>query len=404
MVNVRWAIEVDGVEIDPCRVALPVTVTMGRSSFNYQPDAPTCQFTWLGGNPPFKLGSELRVFAYVDNGSAAKWTDPNVTWTDSRYSWFAQYTKYTRFTGEVMNVTATQEDLAIKSYTIEAVGTQAKLGSKFIRISRPKETEVQRIAAIAAAAGMVINIKGGQALEMNLRADNIERDALAAIHEVCTSTGSILWQDVDGSLWYGLSDFRASKPKFVLPCDVIRDDITWKDSLDLMVNSITIEYGNNPDNLLRITQEDADSIAEWQKRSNSISTLLDNQSDAEVAAEIILRRRAQPFWINSDVVFLVSENGSLGQYTQVCNFQLSDGVLAPIASEPEVTSEMFQWSIEGWVETYDVDHYIQYALSDRQRFGAYGLRNWDEVRQMGDWGFWAPSTYSEMLVKEIGVL
>lgn len=208
-------LRVDGTAINKCAVALPLTITHGRSTINQQPDSPTCEFTWLGSDLPAGMepGAEVTVTASTSG---------------------------LRFKGHITLLKAIEEGGVVASYEVTAVGDQANLGRINVLLSRPEETDAERVTAIATAAGVPINIVG--TASVTLSADSIDRDALSALHEVCESSGGLLWQDRTGAMNYGTPGHRDGSATEVLPCSAILDGVEWSNDTDLIVNHVTAKW------------------------------------------------------------------------------------------------------------------------------------------------------------------
>lgn len=397
-IRIQFEVTVNGVVVDPCNVALPLSITMGRSGTNSQPDAPTCSFRWLGPDFPGVYGSEVKVYAIVSRDAPAKWTDSGVSWQDPTVSWGYNVAKVPRFTGTVGAMRADKSEGEIKGFDIQCTGMSAQLGMRFIDIQSTPETDFERIQRIATAAGVTITNLGTETVD--LIEDHIERNPLSAIHQVCESSGGLFWEDENGDFFYGGLDHRREDPRGVLPCTVIEDGITWDMTDDDIINSVKITYGSNvlARNRQTVTMDDPTSIATYGKREVSIDSLCADITSATILGELILRRNANLYWRNGDAVYLVSEKSTLNEYANAVLWDVSTCVLAPISNDPNVDLGLRPWTIEGWVETYDVNHYIQFALSDRNKFGAAGWRNWQEVSEQS-FGFWKQGNWADQLIK-----
>lgn len=209
-------VRVAGVTVDPCRVVLPLNVTHGRSTLNQQPDSPTCEFTWYGSTPPGPEGSVLTVHALAAIGEEA------------------------RFVGRITALKAVESEGEVTSYEVTATGAQSMLGRQPVLLDRPQETDVARVQAIAAEAGIPVTVVG--AVGPTLAADTIDTDALSALHEVCRSSGGLLWQDRAGVMRYGTMNHRSVLAAEVLPCSAILDGVDWTKDTDLVVNHVTAKW------------------------------------------------------------------------------------------------------------------------------------------------------------------
>jgi hypothetical protein len=229
--------------IDSSLVALPVQVTHGRSANAAQPDAPVLEFEYYDTVPPCAAGDLLRLEhtgTEPDTGGGF-WGDPAVTWGDLGWTWNGnRESTSTRFVGEVDSVTAIEVDGVIDGWKVRAVGRLAALGRIGVREERPIEDDVTRVLAIAAKAGVTINIAGTAGMQLAI--DELDRDCLGALHQVCESTGGLVWQDRFGDFWYGTANHRAGTTDWVLPAKAILDGLEWTKEVEQVLNHLTIRY------------------------------------------------------------------------------------------------------------------------------------------------------------------
>jgi hypothetical protein len=375
-------------------VALPLTIQHGRSGQGTQPDAPTAGFTWIGQTCPIKLGDAVSITLDLPtSGTSRTWGDMNATWTDFLISWSGgEMGSSTRFAGVVSAVIAQEAGGVVQSWGIGCIGHQAALGNIHIKISRPAETDIARIQAIASAAGVPIIIDG--ATPCQLLPDTIDKDALSALHEVCGWTAGLLWEDRDGILHYGTADHRTGPAEGILPDSATLDGVRWDQGTTSLVNHLVVTFGEPQQ---QNTYRDDDSIAQWGFKHEEVTTKLALESDADIFGQTIIIRRAQPFWSMPGVV-VYSIDCTDAQYWQLNNMSISMGVVIPVPPEPGPIGLQTVWTVEGWTEVWDApDHQrIQFALSDRARWGAYVLRRWSGQAEH-DWAYWVPYTWLQQL-------
>ena len=378
-------------ELDRCDVALPLQVTHGRSGVGTQPDAPVCTFTFLGEQAPTSLGDSIEVeVAGVEGG---KWTDPTVFWTDPTVSWVGTKGRSLRFRGYITALRAVESEGRVVAWDVVATGGQARLGRVPIKITRPQETDVERVEAIAAEAGVAVTIIGSPG--PTLIQDNIDRDALSALHEVCASSGGLLWQDRDGSMVYGTASRLDDVPEWRWSCELILDGVEWYQTTAEIVNHVTVEWGPEdtpPQSHGRSTQDtyrDDASIAKWGYRHVDVSTRCASAADAATLAAAILARRAQPRWVMPGVVAL-RDKATPSQWAQVMPVEVADTVLVDVQTTPTPTpGAATPWTVEGWVETWEsAGRRIQFALSEH-RLGS--PISWDQSA-VDTWDHWATTT------------
>lgn len=236
----------NGVPLDSSMIALPMRISHGRSGTESQPDAPVLEFVHIGSVAPCAAGDAIVVVENMasDPGGAAAnrtWGDPVAMWGDRWYSWDGAKIEATqRFVGEVDEVIAVESEGEIVEWQVRAIGKLADLGRIGVRMELPAQDEVARVLAIAAKAGVTINIAGTPVIQ--LAPDELDRDCLDAVHQVCASTGGLFWQDRAGLYWYGTSNHRAGASKWVLPARAILDGLEWTKSTEQILNHLTIRY------------------------------------------------------------------------------------------------------------------------------------------------------------------
>ena len=235
------------VEIDPHNVALPLEITMGRAGTTLMPDAPTCSFDWLGAEPPFILGTVISITLElpVHTADKATWGDPVTPWGDPLHTWDGEQIGIVdRFRGYITDLTAYESDGEVYAWKVHCTGVAALLGQTPVRLGRPAETDVQRIQAIAAAAGVPVAIVGND--PVNLIADNIETDALNAMQEICDSSGGIVIQLRNGVIAYGTRGHRDVDATRTIPDSVILDGIEWYQNVNELLNHVVVKFGFVP--------------------------------------------------------------------------------------------------------------------------------------------------------------
>jgi hypothetical protein len=372
------------VDLNPCNVALPVEIKHGRSGVDSQPDAPDCTFTYLGPRQPTALGDVIEV--EVAGSSGATWTDPAVQWDDPGVSWLGTRGRSLRFRGRVTSVKAAEAGGNVVAWEIIATGEQARLGSTPVKITRPAETDVDRVQAIAAAAGVAIDIVGDPG--PTLLEDNIDRDALGAIHEVCAWSGGLLWQQKDGTLTYGTMHRGEVMPEWRIACPFVADGIEWQRKTDAIVNHVTVTYG---DPQAQDTYRDDPSIAKWGFHHRDVDSKCATAADASSLAAAILARRRTPRWVMPGVL-LLRDKATSSDWAQVTNMDIGHTALIDVETVPTpVPGAITTWTVEGWVETWEANgRRVQLALSETRIGGPIPWseaddETWDHWRTSASW-------------------
>jgi hypothetical protein len=325
------------------------------------------------------LGAPITVEQERHATAGVLYDSPTIPWDDPLTLWDAGSVGVsTRFVGRVAGITAVERGGPVLQYEVRCVGGQAALGRRHVLITRPAETELQRVAAIAAAAGVTIQTVG--AAQVDLAADTVDQDALSAIHQVCESTAGLFWQDRSGGFWYGTGVHREVEPTRVIPECAILDGLEWSQSVEAIINHVTVTYGPEAAQA-QTTQSDPASITTWGMRHADANTVCATQTEADQLALYILVRRSQPFWSMPGVMVPMDDLGPI-DFDVVQDAEVSTAVLVPISTDPgTLPAPVRDWVVEGWVETYDIDaHWMQLSLSDRDRYGATGHRDWTEAK------------------------
>lgn len=389
-------ITIAGQPLAPCDVALPLRIIVGRSGATTQPDPPTARFRWLGEQPPFAANDPVTITLNTGYTRTAMWGDSQARWADPNFTWSGQATPHTRFAGEVESLVAVEKEGVVKVWEVGCVGTTARLGRFKIETSRPAETDVARVTAIAATAGRTIGILGED--RMLLEPDDIDRDALSALWEVASWTGAIVWEDRTGALFYGTADHRQTGVRASLPACILIDGLEWEQDVSQIVNHVTVEHGPD-DNRVSNTYADGPSITARGYRHVDAPTLLTDTIQANALAATILLRRSRPWWAAPGAL-IHSDKCTPPEWWAVNRINVGDGVGLPIPPEPgAVPADPYAWTVEGWQETWEEKdrQRLQLALTDRARWGGAALRTWAQVRDQGSWADWVEGSWLDML-------
>jgi hypothetical protein len=375
-------ITVAGQAVSCHAVFLPLTITHGRSNLMNQPDPPS--------------------LSMVVRGRVTWQRNDPITVTVGGYS---------RFSGFVSALTTGYKGQVFVT-KIEGVGWLAKAGAVKPSIPpRPIENDVARVSAyldvFAAAFGQWQYAITGTATNQ-LIAQDVDggHTVLDLVHEVCESTGALFWQSRDGAVVYGTANHRVGEKSdlFLDNCDVV-DGIEWVKNASMMVNRVKIKYGSSDPRAEHIDQ-DTLSITQEGPKEVSIDSLLDSVNDATLLANLILYRRTQPYWNLPGGILVRTRDMSYEQYLRVLALDVSDEVAVRISRDPDAPENLVEWVVEGWVEEWNVEagelhHTMQFALSDRQRFGLTGIRTVGELAAEFTVGTAAAMTVRDALFKEI---
>lgn len=314
-------ITLDGAPVDPAMVVCDVTIRSGRSRQDDGIEPASCTIEILS----------------VASGGAA---EVDVT--------LAQLVQITvdgqiRFTGRTSEISRTPTTIGEEgwTWTIVAVGNLARLARFTLTPPIPRETAAARaLRIIQAVAGGVADIRGGAGYE--LAAYGASTDPPVHLDQILgqlvADTGAVVQDMPDGSTMVQFADGRLSADLFAPDPTVTSSDLAFAQSDDV-INEIIISYGNNQD----MTLQAPASITQYDLRSVSLDTQLDDNASATTRAESIISRLAWPSWgIDSlttwDRDFLNHEIGAVVQVSPL-------PVGAPVA-------DPWQGVMEGYVEHY----------------------------------------------------
>lgn len=379
-------ITVGGVEV-PCDVvALPLTITHGRSSLTSQPDPPSLDMLVIG-KVPWKRNDPITVTV----GG------------------------FPRFSGFIsgLDVEYVGQGFATK---VKGTGWQAKGGAVKPSIPpRPPEDDVARVSAWldvfrASFGPWDFRILGRPTA--NLVGQDVDGGStvLDLVQDVCESTGALLWQSKDGVLTYGSASHRTGDDvavsMFIDECDVL-DGIRWVNDGGALVNTAKIRYGSpDADPRAEYIATDPTSIALEGPKEVLIDSLLAEEEDALILGNIILFRRAKSYWSLPGGILVRTKEMRIGEYLTLLDLEVSDRVMVRVSRDPAAPENLVEWVVEGWTEEWvaeagELHHTMLFSLSDRQRFGLTGIRTVGELAAGFTVGTAAAMTIRDAMFKEI---
>lgn len=370
------AVLINGEPMDPDRILLPLSIVHGRGTIYDQPDTPQAAFSWLGADPPVGLGDTIEIIWY---GPAGSWS------------------AMPRFTGRVVEIQAREDLWQVQAYEITCSGRMLDLALAHVTLTRPAETDLARVAAISAAAGIPVTVVG--TTSTMLVPDDIDRDALSALHEIAVSSAAIIWEDPDGAIRYGAPDHRDAAPVQLLADTSVMDGLEWVRSVTQVINHVVITFGTEAAREQN-TYRDDESIALWGLRSVAVESLCADEEQASNLAATILARRRNPQWNSPDVRIDSRSPISLSGLSVANSVRVGDGLMLPVPLAPgEVPSPVVPWTVEGWTERWDDPgrQEITLAVSDRSPWAVHPLRTWEQMRA-DTWQTWAAGSWLDLLV------
>lgn len=192
---------------------------------------------------------------------------------------------------------------------------------------RPAETDHARVAAIAKAAGVTIQVDGKDTTNLLADENPTTTTAWAALQKVATDCGAIVYCDRLGALHYSCWDDKG-KPVDIPGDTVLLESLTMQAELGSVVNQVKVEYGPPDEKGKRAaaTATDQDSITRFGVVDRSFTTRLADQADAQTMANQVVKQAGFPTWNtpSATVTFLGAPDAVVAQ---VAPLELQDKVL-----------------------------------------------------------------------------
>jgi hypothetical protein len=365
MVTPTPVVSVAGAEVPCSGIMIPLTITHGRSSVTSQPDAPTLDMTVVG-RVPWQRNDPITVTV---DGSA-------------------------RFSGFVDTLTTDYVGGEFVTH-VSGVGWLAKAGA--VRPSIPPRLEEDDVARATAYLSVYrdafpahgFQVKGTATVRFVGQDVDGGHTVLALMQDVCDSTGALLWQAKDGTLVYGTASHRtrpsggAGALLYIDECD-IADGVQWVKGGAMLVNRARIAYGPVVDTRTVYEAVDSPSVAAEGPKDVRVDSLLASEADAILLGNLILYRRAKPYWTLPGAVVVYASDMPAADYATLLSLDVSDLVLVRVSRDPQAPENLVEWVIEGWVEQWDAGddglaHTMRLSLSDRARFGVSAIRTVGEL-------------------------
>lgn len=399
MVNVKIA----GADVDGGNIPRPLQIVHGRADVGTQPDPPSMEFEWWDTSPPGALGDTVEVWDTTPF-TPATYDDAAVTYDDpsSVYDSTADGTvPRQHYAGTIVGLQAVGHTGQVRTWEVATVGGLARWGVTPVKTTRPVETDTARVAAIAAAAGYTVRVDGAPGV--TLAAGEIDTDAMSAVHDVCLSSGGLLWQDRTGLIRYTTAAYRQADqaPDFAIAAHVIVDAQSWDQQVEDIINRVVVSYGPADARGETIVEDLQSQAQTWGMRAVAVDTQCQTQPDASALGALIVARRGWPFWGSVNALAVLDHDTEVLFTTADVNTV----VMLPIPPTPGPTpSTPAPWVVEGWVEewTEGMEHTAALAVSDQRRWVTTTLRTYTEVLDGGSYSTWLAAgnnQYLDLLVK-----
>jgi len=348
-----------------------VSIRHGRSDTTSQPDpsSATLDLAWKSTEDSLpalaEVGSYVEVATVIPAGARVRFfgriTDLATGWDEAEAD--TPYTEQAQLT---------------------AVATMSDLGRRVVGDAPwPLENDAQRVARVAALAGMPLSLWTSDPGTVSIRARDVDsQPALSVMRETAVSGLGMVWQSKDGELRYSDSGHRARVAVGLEldACDVLVSP-TWVRNLDGLTNEVAIGYGSGSGGSQpRYTATNLSSQTKWGRYAFTTDTLLAALADATAMGDLLMRRNYEPVWVLSAIPLSV-EDLTDTETDRLLSLDLND--LVHIANLPAIGSaptDLYGW-VEGWTETLSFGvHDMELALSGYCRTSA--MVRWDDPTTM----------------------
>ena len=378
-------IEVNGAALT-VDVEYSITITHGRNDITATPQPSDAQITLYGfGSIPTEIGDDLQIFAYGDP----------------------------RFTGYITDQKLTYLVDGTARLTIQAIGNLARIAYSFVGTAGyAQEDLTDRVDNILTETGYTYTNNsiplmsqlaldpqdgGYSALDLLLALGTETGGTLADLPD-----GAILWEsyarrgygynpatwgeviDPFSAVAYIWSDVyeatEATPHTVILDKNAVVFAPEWAVTLQTVLNSVTVIYGNSGQHAH--TETEPDSITTYGLRAQTINTQLHDHQDAQDRAEDVIRSQAYPRYALQNVTVLVH----MLTGTPLTNvLALISGSRVEIENMPNPHPiEDYLGVVEGWSETYTPEmHALTLSLSDPRY--SYAVAQWGQVDPLLAW-------------------
>lgn len=397
------SVEVDGYTIDPCRILVPLTITIGRSDVSQQPSAPSASWSMLGLPGPLRIGQPVTIAHRADRQDvwsdiwADEWggdpTPVSDVWSDTWDDVWSQgpwQSDVVRMRGHISDMEVEREGDTITT-SVVVTGVSAALAGRIGDEPWPEQVERARVARIASLLPDVevryVGPISGESHSVR-RLDVDSRTALDVLQSLASGTGALLVEMPDGWVAYQSQAWRDENRPSTLLIDeyAILDRTGWQ--AQPVANAATVAYGYQPvipdpqggeSTTLGprpiVSDREPLSIAQYGEQSVTIDSEWVKPSSASALAARVVHQRAWEAWEAPQVMLPMHLQSSLQAWREtVVGLQPGARItLRSVTSDPSPPGGVGDWIVEGWVETWDrigeadrssrVEHWMQLAVS-----------------------------------------
>jgi hypothetical protein len=309
-------VSVGGVDIDPCDIPVPLTITYGASDIRNQPDAPSCSFQIEG--EPYTVARSLALGQLVE--------------VDAQYTDHLGTVVYLpRFRGRVSDLTVERTGAYVAT-SVTAVGWQADLANQRVggdlgQSAYPAQTVEQRYQRIRQDIDQDfrphVPPPGNGVVWPDVQVPPFEAEAASPLDmmmDVAVTVRGRIVETPAGLIKIRVDPDRANPQ---LRCEDIVDEREWAVTAGDIINSVTVSgYGPDPYEAVQRTVTRRAFSADYGWRHQGVATLIvdDTQQLAKLAdyAREVLDDWAQPRWmmpqITVDCTAVMERNISTWQW------------------------------------------------------------------------------------------
>ena len=308
------AVSIAGVAVDPSLVVADLTIRSGRTRADDGIEPASCTVELVETAPDAITLSMEDVLQITIDGAP-------------------------RFTGRITEITRTPAGLAGSSWTLVATGDLARLSRFLLALPLPAETAQARAERVLSALGFSHTLLGGAGYQ--IAAYGVAGDAPAAADQILSSlvtdTGAIFQDNGDGSILVQFMDARLSEDRWTPAPELTSVELSFAQNDDV-VNDLRVSWTGGI-----VSASSTGSIAQFDKRSVSLDTALNDAPSANQRAASIIGRLSFPAWGIDSLTTWDRDffNHGIGAIVDV----------GPLPAGSPVESP-WQGVMEGWVEHY----------------------------------------------------
>lgn len=323
-----------------------------------------------------------------------------------------------RFTGRVSDVSIDHTPGSdVAKVSIRGMGNLAQLGQVFVgSAGYAAEASTVRAANIINDAGYTPNVNMDEAQTLNAYTGGAQ-PALQLLGDVASWCGASVYDDANGyivfaayrnrinpfgsipwkavastktwgsysatSAWSAQAYDSATLPSPVdIPPAAIVFEPKFSQQLSAVANVVQVSYGTaSPQATTSAT--DSNSVTAFGTRKVSITTQLDNLSDASDRASAVTNAQSYPRWTLGNVTVALDDL-TTAQQSAITGLRPGDRVTVTGLPQPAPAHTMLG-IVEGYTETWRPnEHRMTLAISDPR--ASYGTAAWSAISGTKTWG------------------